>query len=146
MEKVHVDDNNQATVICPKCKHEKIIDVTEFKDTHKRVKAKCRCGEVFRITLEFRKHKRKKVWLSGEYFVQVKDEKGEIKIEDIASVPISSLLCSGSRVDRFLSLLTWVIKREVCCSGRTIILRMSPIVRTNPANEITAIMPIAVMV
>jgi hypothetical protein len=84
MEKVHVDDNNQATVICPKCKHEKIIDVTEFKDTHKRVKAKCRCGEVFRITLEFRKHKRKKVWLSGEYFVQGKDEKGEIKIEDIS--------------------------------------------------------------
>ena len=84
MKKVYVDDNNCATITCPKCKLEKNIDVTGFKNTHKRVKAKCKCGEVFRLTLEFRKHKRKKVWLSGEYFVQGKDEKGKINIEDIS--------------------------------------------------------------
>lgn len=84
MEKVYVDDTNHATITCPSCKIEKNIDVTDFRDTHKRVKAKCRCGESFRFTLEFRKHPRKKVWLAGEYFVQGKYEKGEINIEDIS--------------------------------------------------------------
>ena len=84
MKKVYVDHTDQATIVCPKCELEKNIDVTNFKDTHKRLKAKCRCGEVFRITLEYRKHYRKKVQLPGEYFVQGKYEKGEIIIEDIS--------------------------------------------------------------
>ena len=88
METVYVDDTNKATVICPKCKSEKNIDVTNFKDTHKRLKANCKCGEVFRLTLDFRKHYRKKVRIAGEYFVQEKDEKGEIIIEDISMTGI----------------------------------------------------------
>lgn len=85
MKKIYVDDTNQVTIICPKCELEKNIDVTNFKDTHKRLKAKCRCGEVFRFTLEYRKHYRKKVRLPGEYFVQRKNEKGDIIIEDISA-------------------------------------------------------------
>ena len=84
MDKVYVDDTNHATITCPKCKIEKNLDVTDFKNTHKRLKAKCRCGEIFLITLEFRKHPRKKVWLNGEYSVQGKDERGKINIEDIS--------------------------------------------------------------
>jgi len=84
MEKVYVDDNDQAIIICPKCGLKKNIDVTDFKDTHKRLKAKCQCGEIFRLTLESRKHHRKKVWLAGEYFIKGKDEKGEINIENIS--------------------------------------------------------------
>jgi len=85
MQKVYVDDTNQATIICPKCGLKKNADVTNFKDTHRSLKAKCRCGEVFRVDLEFRKYYRKKVRLHGEYFVQGKDEKGEIIIEDISA-------------------------------------------------------------
>jgi hypothetical protein len=85
MRKVYVDDTNRVKIICPKCGSEKNIDVSNFKDTHKRLKAKCRCGEVFRLTLEFREHYRKKVRLPGEYFVQGKDEEGEIIIEDISA-------------------------------------------------------------
>ena len=85
MEKVYVDYTNQVKIICPKCKLEKNKDVTNFKNTHKRLKGKCECGEVFRLTLEFREHYRKKVRLPGEYFVQGKDEEGEIIIEDISA-------------------------------------------------------------
>jgi len=85
MKKIYVDDTNQVTIICPKCGFEKNIDVTNFKDTHKRIKAKCRCGEVFRFALEYREHYRKKVRLPGEYFVQRKNERGEIVIEDISA-------------------------------------------------------------
>jgi hypothetical protein len=85
MKKIYADHTNQATIICPKCGLEKNIDVTKFKDTHKRLKAKCRCGEIFRFTLEYRMHYRKKVRLAGEYLVQGKNEKGEIIIEDISA-------------------------------------------------------------
>ena len=85
MEIVYVADSNHVTITCPKCGLKKNTDVTNFKDTHKRLKAKCRCGEVFRLTLEFREHYRKKVRLPGEYFVQGKDEEGEIIIEDISA-------------------------------------------------------------
>ena len=88
METVYVDDTNKATVICPKCKSEKNIDVTNFKDTHKKLKAKCQCGEVYRLILEFRKYFRRNVRLPGEYFFQEKDEKGEIIIEDISMTGI----------------------------------------------------------
>jgi hypothetical protein len=85
MKKVYVDDTNHATIICPKCKLKKNMDVTNFKNTQKKLKAKCRCGEIFRLTLEFRKHPRKKVRLNGGYYVQGRDEKGEIIIEDISA-------------------------------------------------------------
>ena len=85
MKKVYVNDTNHATIICPKCGLKKDVDVTNFKNTQKKLKAKCRCGEVFQLTLEFRKHVRKKVRLNGGYDVQGRNEKGEIIIEDISA-------------------------------------------------------------
>ena len=86
MKKVYVDDANQATIICPKCGLKKNVDVTNFKNTQKKLKAKCRCGEVFRLTLELRKHFRKKVRLNGEYSVHGRNEKGEIIIDYSAMI------------------------------------------------------------
>jgi hypothetical protein len=89
MEKVFVDRTNKVTIICPKCGLEKNKIVFKFKDTHKRLRAKCKCGEVFRFTLDFRKYYRKNVRLNGEYFIQEKGEKGEIFIEDISMTGIN---------------------------------------------------------
>jgi hypothetical protein len=101
MQKVYVDYTNQVKIICPKCGLEKNINVFKFKDTHKRLKAKCKCGEVFQLTLEFRKYYRKNVRLAGEYFVQGKKKKGEIVIEDISATGI-----------RFASLMPHYISRN----------------------------------
>lgn len=84
MKTVYVDDTNQATIICSKCGFTKNIDATNFKNTQKRRKVKCRCGEIFQITIEFRKHYRKNVRLPGEYIIQRKGEKGEIIIRDLS--------------------------------------------------------------
>jgi hypothetical protein len=84
MKKVYVNDTNQATIICPKCGFEKNVDVTNFKDTQKRLKAKCQCGETHRITIEFRKKYRKDVRLPGEYIIQGKGERGEIIIRELS--------------------------------------------------------------
>jgi hypothetical protein len=84
MTAFYVDDANQATVICPNCGFAKQIDTTKFKDTKKNLKAKCKCGEVFEFSIEFRKHYRKKVKLPGEYRVAESGERGEIIIEDLS--------------------------------------------------------------
>jgi hypothetical protein len=83
-QRVYVDQTNQVKVICPKCGLEKNINVFKFKDTHKRLKANCKCGEIFRLTLNFRKHFRKKVMLSGEYYIQEKNVRDDIFIKDIS--------------------------------------------------------------
>ena len=84
MKTVYVDDTDQATIICPKCGFLKNIDVTDFKDTQKRAKVTCRCGEVFRFKIEFRKNYRKNVNLPGEYIIKGKREKGEILVKDLS--------------------------------------------------------------
>lgn len=89
MKKIYVDYTNQITIICPKCGLKQNKNVFKFKDSHKRIKAKCKCGEVFRFTLDFRKYYRKNVQLAGEYFIPGKDEKGEILIEEISMIGIN---------------------------------------------------------
>jgi tRNA U34 2-thiouridine synthase MnmA/TrmU len=77
MEKVYVDENNKAFVICPKCGFEKNVDATNFRNMKNEVKGKCNCSKGFDFTLEYRKHYRKNVMLPGEYVVQKSGEKGE---------------------------------------------------------------------
>ena len=89
MEKMYAGATNHVTVICPKCGLKKNINVFKYKDTHKRLKAKCKCGEIFRLSLEFRRFYRKIVRLAGKYFVQDKDEKGEVLIKDISMTGIN---------------------------------------------------------
>ena len=84
IQRVYVDHTNQVKVICPKCGLEKNINVFKFKDTHKKLKASCKCGEVFRFALNFRKHYRKEVQLSGEYFIRERDVRDDIFIKDIS--------------------------------------------------------------
>ena len=88
MNKVYVDDTNQATIVCPICGFVKTIDTTNYKETQKRLKANCKCGEVFKFTLEFRKKYRKDVRLPGEYIIQQSGEKGEIVIQDLSMTGI----------------------------------------------------------
>ena len=89
MERMYAGATNHVTVICPKCGLKKNINVFKYKDTHKRLKAKCKCGEIFRLSLEFRRFYRKTVRLTGEYFAQERDEKGEVLIKDISMTGIN---------------------------------------------------------
>jgi hypothetical protein len=84
MKTVYVNDTNQASIICPKCGFLKNIDITTFKNTQKKAKAKCRCGKFFRFTFEFRKNYRKNVRLPGEYIVKGTGDKGDVIIRDLS--------------------------------------------------------------
>ena len=88
MKKIFVDHTNLVKIICPKCGFETKKNVFKFKDTSKRLKAKCKCGEIFKFALDFRKYYRKNVRLAGEYRVVGKDEIGEILIQDISATGV----------------------------------------------------------
>ena len=75
MDTIYTDDTNRVSIICPKCGFEQNIDVSKFKDTQKKLKGRCRCGEPYQYTIEFRKRYRKDVSLPGEYNLQGKGEK-----------------------------------------------------------------------
>lgn len=84
MTKFYVKDNNQVVIVCPSCGFAKTIDTTKYRETQKRLKANCKCGENFKFTLEFRKHYRKDVKLPGEYIIQKNGKKGEIIVRDLS--------------------------------------------------------------
>jgi hypothetical protein len=84
MTKFYVNDTNQTMIVCPKCGFAKTIDTTNYKDTQKRLKANCKCGETFKFTLEFRRHYRKDVRLPGEYTIQQSGQKGEIIVRNLS--------------------------------------------------------------
>ena len=84
MEKVYVDKNNEAFVICPKCGFEKNVDATSFRNSKNTVTGKCKCSEGFDFILEYRKHHRKEVRLSGEYINPKTGEKGEAIIRELS--------------------------------------------------------------
>ncbi len=84
MKTIYLDDSNRVSIICPKCRFEQYINTKNFKDTQKTLKGKCRCGEPYQFTIEFRKRYRKDVRLAGEYFIEGIREKGEIIIRDLS--------------------------------------------------------------
>jgi hypothetical protein len=84
MKKVYLDDTNYVSTICPKCGFEKKIDMTNFKETEKKLTVECRCGENNSFLVEFRKQYRKNVRLPGEYIIRQSKEKGEILIRELS--------------------------------------------------------------
>jgi hypothetical protein len=84
MYTIYTDDTNRVSILCPKCGFEQNINTTNLKDTQKKLKGRCICGEPYQFTIEFRKRYRKDVRLSGEYSILGKGEKEEIIIRELS--------------------------------------------------------------
>ena len=84
MHTIYLEDTNQVSIICPKCKSEKSIDTTNFKDSQNKLEGKCRCGEPYQFNIEFRKRFRKDVSLPGEYMFPGITHKEDIIIKEIS--------------------------------------------------------------
>ena len=99
MTTFYVDDAAQVTVICPNCGYAKQIDTKKYKEIQKKLKAKCKCGEVFTFTIEFRKCYRKNVRLPGEYRVPESKESGEFTIEDLSLSGVQFVTLNRHRME-----------------------------------------------
>jgi hypothetical protein len=124
MTKFYVNDANQTTIVCPKCGFAKTIDTTNYKETKKQLKANCKCGEAFKFTLEFRKHYRKDVRLSGEYSIPRSREKGEIVVHNLS---LSGVQFTCFRPHKILPGDTLELKFNLDNSARTEIRRSSKV-------------------
>jgi DNA-directed RNA polymerase subunit RPC12/RpoP len=124
MTKFYVNDTNQTTIVCPKCGYARMIDTSNYKQTQKRLKANCKCGEVFKFTLEFRKHYRKDVRLPGEYSVPRSREKGEIIVQNLS---LSGIQFTSYKPHQILPDDTLELKFNLDNSARTEIRRSAKV-------------------
>lgn len=54
-------------IVCPACDSAKSISASRFRHRLHLLKVKCKCGNVFKVHLEFRRHFRKNTELEGMY-------------------------------------------------------------------------------
>jgi hypothetical protein len=88
MQKIYVNEINQARLICYRCGYEKNVDAMNFRNSKGMVKGECKCEETFQFTLEYRQYHRKEVSLSGEYIVQKSGEKGDVIVRQLSMTGI----------------------------------------------------------
>lgn len=66
-QKSFVKSDDQAMIVCPTCDTAKAISVAQFRHRLHLIKVKCKCGHLFRVHLEFRRHFRKPTDIEGTY-------------------------------------------------------------------------------
>ena len=59
--------SGRATIKCPFCEKHHYTVVPKYL-RNRPVRVKCDCGESFPVLFDSRKHRRKKVWLPGQYW------------------------------------------------------------------------------
>ncbi len=67
IKKSFVKSDDEAMIVCPACDCARTISVAQFRHRQHLVKVKCKCGYLFRVYLEFRRHFRKPTDLEGMY-------------------------------------------------------------------------------
>lgn len=65
--KSFVKPDDEAMIVCPACDTARSISVKQFRHRLHLIKVKCKCGHVFKVHLEFRRHFRKPTELEGTY-------------------------------------------------------------------------------
>jgi hypothetical protein len=67
IKKTYVDTNGIAVLVCQKCGAVKREQAHAYKDVKGPVKIECPCGNIYEVSIEFRKFYRKDVKLYGAY-------------------------------------------------------------------------------
>lgn len=83
----HVDSDGTAAITCPVCSNQKRTSVATFKHKKHVLKVSCSCKTVFRVLLNYRRHYRKAVNLSGTYttLYQYDKTKGLAQITNVST-------------------------------------------------------------
>lgn len=81
-----VNANQMATITCPTCGRSGIKSVDKYRDKKHVHKVRCRrCGNIFTVNLEYRRHYRKPVDLMGYYtMIPPESEGGVTHIKNIS--------------------------------------------------------------
>ncbi len=85
-DKIYVNDDNLATIVCDECKKIRVIDVSKIVSNKNliNIRCKCKCGNEFTTVLERRRFFRKNIRFSGHCYINNTDIKIPIQITDIS--------------------------------------------------------------
>ncbi len=86
--KTHVHSDGTTTITCPVCSRLKRTSVATYKHQQHVLRVRCSCKTIFRVLLDYRKHYRRDVSLSGTYktlFYQHVQCKGAMQITNISA-------------------------------------------------------------
>ena len=84
-QRVHLNPDNMAVIKCPQCGTTRTVNAARLDNPRGPLKARCKCGAVFRILFEVRKVYRKETRLHGDYFKDSPgEEQGRIIVRDIS--------------------------------------------------------------
>jgi uncharacterized C2H2 Zn-finger protein len=85
--KTHVHPDGTTTITCPVCSRLKRVSVAGRRHEKHVLRVRCRCETVFRVLLNYRRHHRKTVSLSGTYktLYQYDQCKGVMQITNLSA-------------------------------------------------------------
>jgi hypothetical protein len=86
IQKIYVDTDNNATLLCPHCGTSKTVNVEKLKKRGDPLKIRCTCKEAFSVTFEFRKAHRKDTNLLGHFCrLPARDDWHSMTVKNISS-------------------------------------------------------------
>jgi len=105
--KVHVRENNTATLMCPACGAIKHIAAEKFRYGCHTINVRCRCQQLFTVLLDFRRHYRKQTSLPGTYEIISEDGIGGgiIHINNISRGGVGFTVSGLHRIEKEQELL-----------------------------------------
>jgi hypothetical protein len=82
--KLYPSPEGIVTIICPTCNLSRRVDRKFIKRASEGFSVRCRCGEIFKARVEFRKNYRKEVKLGGIYQNLRSGRQGQMAVEDLS--------------------------------------------------------------
>ena len=83
---------NEAEITCPECQTTRKINIARFRNSKKRLKAKCGCGCVFdmsNFSIDMRKFYRKKTNLRGSFSDVNMNKTGFMRVRNVSYTGLS---------------------------------------------------------
>ena len=99
--KVFVLNDHIAVITCAACGRSRSKSVAKFKGKINDVNVNCKCGNRFKVTLNFRQHYRKEIELPGQFLPlsAQKNKWREMVIKDISWTGIGMVMCNPFSVE-----------------------------------------------
>lgn len=93
-QKVFLNDNGEASFVCPECGKTSKRNMSKFLniDSPLKLKCKCKCGNSYFVQLERRRYIRKKTKLTGKFLSKDNSRKGLMQVVDMSQSGLKMFL------------------------------------------------------
>lgn len=130
--KADLNLSGETTIKCPFCEKHHYTAVPKYL-RNRPVRMKCDCGESFPVLFDSRKHRRREVWLPGEYW----DLSGEKDLMTVTSLSATGVGFKASRSKPLISIGETIQIRFFLNDGYSTCITTQVIVRGLDRNRIS---------